>query len=147
MHFTLSHAFTIPSKKNSSSCPVIVKFYSEFIRSLIFKHKRDALPTTTDLPSNRIRPKFSIYEDLTSSNHALLRSFADDPRVKSAWSFSGQIRFKTHTSDTVYKTSSLSDTFDMLVKPSTSNPIRNSPSNNNNSNTTSNRFSSLMDHT
>jgi hypothetical protein len=33
----------------------------------------------------------------------------------------------------------------MLVKPSTSNPIRNSPSNN--SNTTSNRFSSLMDHT
>jgi hypothetical protein len=145
MHFTLSHAFTIPSKKNSSSCPVIVKFYSEFIRSLIFKHKRDALPTTTDLPSNRIRPKFSIYEDLTSSNHALLRSFADDPRVKSAWSFSGQIRFKTHTSDTVYKTSSLSDTFDMLVKPSTSNPIRNSPPNN--SNTTSNRFSSLMDHT
>jgi hypothetical protein len=30
MHFTLSHAFTIPSKKNSSSRPVIVKFYSEF---------------------------------------------------------------------------------------------------------------------
>ena len=145
MHFTLCHAFTIPSKKNSSSCPVIVKFYSEFIRSLIFKHKRDALPTTTDLPSNRIRPKFSIYEDLTSSNHALLRSFADDPRVKSAWSFSGQIRFKTHTSDTVYKATSLSDTFDMLVKPTTANPIRNSSSNN--SNTTSNRFSSLMDHT
>jgi hypothetical protein len=147
MHFTLSHAFTIPSKKNSS-CPVVVKFYSEFIRSLIFKHKRDALPTTTDLPSNRIRPKYSIYEDLTSSNHALLRSFADDPRVKAAWSFSGQIRFKTHTSDTVYKTSSLSDTFDKLVKPSASNPARDSASNNsNNTSNTSNRFSSLMDHT
>ncbi len=70
---------------------------------------------------------------------------ADDPRVKSAWSFSGQIRFKTHTSDTVYKTSSLSDTFDKLVKPPASNSARDSPSNN--SNNTSNRFSSLMDHT
>jgi hypothetical protein len=149
MHFTLSHAFPIPSKKNSSSYPVIVKFYSEFIRSLIFKHKRDALPTTTDLPSNRIRPKYSIYEDLTASNHSLLRSFADDPRVKSAWSFSGQIRFKTHTSDTVYKTSSLSDTFDKLVKPAPSNPAHASSINSSisSSNLSSNRFSSLMDHT
>jgi len=145
MHFTLSHAFTIPSKKNSHSCPVIVKFYSEFIRSLIFKHKRDALPTTTDLPSNRIRPKYSIYEDLTASNHTLLRSFADDPRVKSAWSFSGQIRFKTHTSDTVYKTSSLSDTFDKLVKPPPSTPAN--ANSTNSSNFTSNRYSSLMDET
>jgi hypothetical protein len=145
MHFTLSHAFTIPSKKNSHSCPVIVKFYSEFIRSLIFKHKRDALPTTTDLPSNRIRPKYSIYEDLTASNHTLLRSFADDPRVKSAWSFSGQIRFKTHSSDTVYKTSSLSDTFDKLVKPAPSSTAH--ASSTNSSHPTSNRYASLMDDT
>jgi hypothetical protein len=145
MHFTLSHAFAIPSKKNSSSCPVIVKFYSEFIRSLVFKHKRDALPTTTDLPSNRIRPKYSIYEDLTASNHSLLRSFADDPRVKSAWSFSGQIRFKTHASDTIFKATSLSDTFDKLVKPPP--PGSAHPISSNNSIPTSNRFSSLMDHT
>jgi hypothetical protein len=145
MHFTLSHAFAIPSKKNSPSSPVIVKFYSEFIRSLVFKHKRDALPTTTDLSSNRVRPKYSIYEDLTASNHSLLRSFADDPRVKSAWSFSGQIRFKTHSSDTVYKATSLSDTFDKIVKPPTSTTVH--ASSNSSSNPTSNRYASLMDHT
>ena len=145
MHFTLSHAFAIPSKKNSPSSPVIVKFYSGFIRSLVFKHKRDALPTTTDLSSNRVRPKYSIYEDLTASNHSLLRSFADDPRVKSAWSFSGQIRFKTHSSDTVYKATSLSDTFDKIVKPPTFTTAH--ASSNSSSIPTSNRYASLMDHT
>jgi hypothetical protein len=145
MHFTLSHAFAIPSKKNSPSSPVIVKFYSEFIRSLVFKHKRDALPTTTDLSSNRVRPKYSIYEDLTASNHSLLRSFADDPRVKSAWSFSGQIRFKTHSSYTVYKATSLSDTFDKIVKPPTSTIVH--ASSNSSANPASNRYASLMDHT
>jgi hypothetical protein len=145
MHFTLSHALAIPSKKNSPSSPVIVKFYSEFIRSLVFKHKRDALPTTTDLSSNLVRPKYSIYEDLTASNHSLLHSFADDPRVKSAWSFSGQIRFKTHSSDTVYKATSLSDTFDKIVKPLTSTTAH--ASSNSSSISTPNLYSSLMDHT
>jgi hypothetical protein len=146
LHFTLSHAFAIPSKKNSSSCPVIIKFYSEFIRSMVFKHKREALPTTTDLSSNRIRPKYSIFEDLTPANHSLLRSFADDPRVRSAWSFSGQIRFKTHQDETVYKAHSLSDTYDKLVKPliaSHSNPASNPASNP--TNRPSNHFTALMD--
>ncbi len=121
-HFILSNAFSIPSKKNSSSSPVIVKFHSDAIRSLIFKFKRTALPTINDLPSNRVRPKYSVYEDLTAANHILLRSFADDPRVKSAWSFGGQIRFKTHTSDTVYKASSLTDTYEKLVRPPLPHP-------------------------
>jgi hypothetical protein len=121
-HFIFSNVFSIPSKKNSSSSPVIVKFYSEAIRSLIFKFKRTSLPTINDLPSNRVRPKYSVYEDLTAANHTLLRSFADDPRVKSAWSFGGQIRFKTHLSDTVYKASSLTDTYEKLVKPPQPHP-------------------------
>jgi hypothetical protein len=121
LHHTLVSAFSIPSKKNSNSCPVIVKFYSEFLRSLVFKHKRAALPTTNDLTTHRVRPRFSIYEDLTAANHTLLRSFADDPRVKSAWSYGGQVRFKTHD-DSTYKASSLSDTFDKLVKPPPAHP-------------------------
>jgi hypothetical protein len=135
LHLTLASAFTIPSKK-SASCPVIIKLYSETLRSLVFKHKRSALPTTNDLTTHRVRPKFSIYEDLTPANHTLLRSFIDDPRVKSAWSYGGQIRFKTHD-DTTYKASSLSDTFEKLVKPpppaASSSPTRN-------------RYEALMDH-
>jgi hypothetical protein len=128
LHSTLANAFTIPSKKNTTS-PVVVKFHSEIIRSLVFKHKQDALPTIPDPTSNRIRPKYSIYEDLTSANHTLLRSFSDDSRVKSAWTFNGQVRFKTHINDTVYRVNSSSDTFEKLVKPPTSsiNPSNSSP--------------------
>jgi hypothetical protein len=126
LHFTLVNAFAIPAKKNAPSSPVIVKFFSEFIRGLVFKHKRAALPTTTDLSSNRVLPKYSIYEDLTAANHTLLRSFADDPRVKSAWSFGGQVRFKPHHEDRIYKATSLLDTYDKLVSTS-ANTQRRSP--------------------
>jgi hypothetical protein len=120
LHSTLVNAFTVPSKNTTP--PVVVKFYSEIIRSLVFKHKRDALPTVPDPTSNRIRPKYAIYEDLTPANHTLLRSFADDSRVKSAWTFNGQVRFKTHTDDAVYRVNSSTDTFEKLVKPPTSSP-------------------------
>jgi hypothetical protein len=143
LHFTLSSAFAIPTKKPSASSPVVVKFYSEFIRSLIFKYKKEALPTYSDLSTNRIRPRFSIFEDLTPSNHTLLRTFANDPRVKSAWTFGGQVRFKTHQSDTIYRTSSLNDTYDSIIKPPSTSPST-APSNNTQQRS-SNRFVPLMD--
>ncbi len=120
IYSTIANAFAIPSKK-SSTAPVVVKFYSELIRNLVFKHKRNTIPTAPDPASNRVRPIYSIYEDLTASNHSLLRTFADDSRVKSVWSFNGQIRFKTHQSETVYRASSLSNTFDKLVDPPATN--------------------------
>jgi hypothetical protein len=122
-HLLVTNVFALPSKKGSNSCPVILKLSSEFIRNLIFKHKKDSLPKDTDLTTHRVRNRYSIFEDLTTSNHAVLRSLADDPRVKSVWSYGGQIRFKTHESDTVYKVKNLTDTFDSLVTPArTSTP-------------------------
>jgi hypothetical protein len=117
LYTTIANAFAIPSKKNSSSSPVVVKLYSEHLRSLIFKHKKSALPTAPDPQSNRIRQKYAIYEDLTPANHSLLRTFADDSRVKSAWSFGGQIRFKTHHDETIHKVTSLSASYDSIIKP------------------------------
>jgi hypothetical protein len=125
LHSIISNAFAIPSKKNSPSSPVVVKLTSEYLRGLIFKHKKDALPTTTDLQSNRVRQKFAIYEDLSPANHQLLRTFVDDPRVKSACSYGGQIRFKTHLDETIHKVTSLTATYDSMIKPpssSDSNP-------------------------
>jgi len=122
-HLLVTNVFALPSKKGSNSCPVILKLSSEFIRNLIFKHKKDSLPKDTDLTTHRVRNRYSIFEDLTTSNHAVLRSLADDPRVKSVWSYGGQIRFKTQESDTVYKVKNLTDTFDSLVTPArTSTP-------------------------
>jgi len=120
LHNIISNAFVIPSKKNSLSSPVVVKLCSEYLRGLIFKHKKNALPTSTDLQSNRVRQKYAIYEDLSTANHQLLRSFVDDPRVKSAWSYGGQIRFKTHQDDIIHKVTSLSSTYDTIIKPPSS---------------------------
>jgi hypothetical protein len=63
-HFIISNVFVIPSKKASTSCPVILKLNSELFRSLIFKHKKASLPTSLDTSSNRVRNKYSIFEDL-----------------------------------------------------------------------------------
>ena len=89
---------------------------------MIFRYKKAALPIIKDA-ANRDRSKYAVFEDLSPANHAILRSFADDKkRVKSVWSFGGQIRFKTHDSDTVYKIKSITDTYESLVKPSRSTP-------------------------
>jgi hypothetical protein len=116
-HFLITNAFAIPPGRNSRSSTVIVKLQSEAVRSMIFKHKKLALPTTTDISTNRVRNKYSIFEDLSPASHAQLRAFNDDIRVKSVWTFGGQIRFKTNESEQVYKTKSLSDTYDTIIKP------------------------------
>jgi hypothetical protein len=96
---------------------VVIKLSNLTTRNLIFRHKKTALPHDRDLASNKVRPRYSIYEDLTPANHAHLRSLSADPRVKSIWSYNGQIRFKHHESEDIVKVRALSDTFDSLVKP------------------------------
>ncbi len=116
LHYLIVNAFTIPAKRASPSNPVILKLNSKFIRSLVFKHKKTALPTMLDISSNKVRNKFSIFEDLSPATHAQFRSFSEDARVKSVWSYRGQVRFKTHESEVVFKAKSLSDTFESIVK-------------------------------
>lgn len=113
--FLIDQAFAIPSKKGNY-CPVVVKLSNLSSRHLIFKHKKAALPQITDMTAQRTRSKYSIYEDLTPANHAQLRALSDDPRIKSIWTYNGQIRFKPHDSETVHKIRSLSDTYDSVVK-------------------------------
>jgi hypothetical protein len=112
--FLIDQAFAIPSKKGGP-CPVIVKIANPWCRNLIFKHKKAALPQLTDLATGKSRSQFTIVEDLTAANHAQLRALSADPRVRSVWSYSGQIRFKSNESESVYKVKSLNDTFDSLV--------------------------------
>jgi hypothetical protein len=125
LHLLVTNVFALPSKKDR--CPVILKFSSEFVRNLIFKHKKEALPKDTDFATNRVRNRYSIFEDLTATNHAMLRSLADDPRVRSVWSFSGQLRFKCHDSEVVYRVKNLSDTYDSIVTPSRNSPTGRPP--------------------
>jgi len=109
-------AFVIPAKKDKPT-PVILKLSSISIRNLIFRFKKQALPQVQDLASNRVRSKYSIFEDLSPAAHAQLYAFSSDPRVKSAWTYNGQIRFKIQNSETVYRSKSLADTYESIIKP------------------------------
>jgi hypothetical protein len=116
-HFLIDNAFVIPTKKGSSP-PVIVKLASQFTRNLIFRLKKDALPKSLHPETHKERCQYAIFEDLSPGNHALLRSFNDDKRVKSALSYNGQIKFKLLNSETIYRAKSTNDTVDSIVKPS-----------------------------
>jgi hypothetical protein len=113
--FLIDSAFSIPSK-NPSSCPVIVKFSSTFIRNLIFSYKNDALPKMPDPVSHRLRPKFAIYEDLTPANFAHLRTLTEDPRTTTIWTYNGMVKFRVKDSETIYRSRSLADTVDSILK-------------------------------
>jgi hypothetical protein len=112
--FLIDQAFAIPTKKGGP-CPVVVKLSNLSSRNLIFKYKKTALPQIRDLTSGKVRSQYTIVEDLTPANHAQLRALSADHRVRSVWSYNGQIRFKAHDSETIFKVRSLSDTFDSLA--------------------------------
>jgi hypothetical protein len=115
-HLMMDNVFAIPAKKDQSS-PVILKLSSQYLRNLIFYHKKEALPKMTDPTTHKMRGKYTIFEDLSPANYTLFRSFANDKqRVKSVWSFGGQIRYKLHDNDFVYKCKSLNDTVESLSK-------------------------------
>jgi hypothetical protein len=114
--FLIDQAFAIPTKKGGP-CPVIVKLVNPWCRNLIFKHKKAILPQLTDMSTGKTRSQFTIVEDLTAANHAQLRALSADHRVRSVWSHSGQIRFKPHDSENIYKVKALTDTYDSLVAP------------------------------
>jgi hypothetical protein len=120
-HLLIDNVFVLPAKKNTPP-PVILKLSSQYLRNLIFLYKKNALPKLMDMTTNKQRNKFSIYEDLSPANYAVFRTFADDQRVRSVWSYSGQIRFKVHDSEQVYKVKNLQDSFDSLVKQVRSPP-------------------------
>ena len=119
--FIIDSAFAIPSK-NPTSCPVIVKFASSFIRNLIFSYKNDVLPKIPDPVTHRIRSKFAIYEDLTPANFAHLRALTEDPRTTSIWTYNGMVKFRVKDSETIYRSRSITDTVDSILKPK-QNPL------------------------
>lgn len=114
--FLIESAFAIPSK-STTSAPVIVKLSSASIKSLIFQHKKEALPSTSDPVAGRPRPKYGIYEDLTPANLSQFRTISEDQRTTAVWTYNGQIKFRIRDSETIFKVRSLSDTVESLIMP------------------------------
>jgi len=116
-HFIIDSAFAIPTKKGNN-CQVIVKLSSMYIRNMIFRLKKTTFAKTMDPVTRKERSAYAIHEDLAPANYQLLRSFADDPKVKSAWSYNGQIKFRLHDDDTIYRAKHLTDTVDSVCRRS-----------------------------
>ena len=114
-------AHILPARKEGNK-PIILRFYSRYMRSLIFKHRKNFAPRDTRTPNSGTgtdkppRMKYSFFEDLSRETYAKLSEIKGLPDVLSAWTVSGSIRFKTKNSDTVYKVKSLSDTYESLVE-------------------------------
>jgi hypothetical protein len=122
-HNIIEVAHILPGK--NSNKPVIVRFFSRYWRSLLFRFRRDHAPRegpTTDAagggPAASRRPpkmRFPFYEDLTRATFKQLMRIQQHEEVVSAWTVSGVIRFKVKNKESVYKVTCVYDTVEDLV--------------------------------
>ena len=83
--FLMQHLPSLP--------PIIVKFRNLLHRSAILRNKKAIIPASTAAEKLAGAARFIIVEDLTPSNHKLLRDLQEDERVSKVWSVDGRIRF------------------------------------------------------
>ena len=121
----LENAHILPGK--GSTKPVIVRFYSRYWRSIIFRHRKSSAPreeltnTTTRRGAEGGRERsgrmlFPFFEDLTRATFKQLQSIKSTEGVVAVWSVSGIIKFKLADDEQIYKVSSLYDTVDSLTQ-------------------------------
>jgi hypothetical protein len=108
-------AHILPGK--SARKPVIVRFFSRYWRSLLFKHRRDYAPREAAAGGDRPgKMKYPFYEDLTRATFRQLKLIQSDERVSAAWTVSGTVRFKLVDEEKVFKVSNMYDTVDDLIE-------------------------------
>jgi hypothetical protein len=122
----LETAHILPGKGPNK--PVIARFYSRYWKGLIFKYRREFAPRESTGAataaaaggarggqSRPARMKYPFFEHLTSTTFKQLKAIQSHEEVQSAWTVSGNIKFKLKSSDTIYKVSSIFDTVDSLT--------------------------------
>jgi hypothetical protein len=121
----LETAHILPAKGNSIP-PIIARFYTRNIKSMLFRLKkefavREASNNNSNSTASNNRPsqgrfRHPFYEDLTRHNFAKLRAISQHELVESAWSVSGSIRFKLKDEILVRKVKSVFASVDDIVK-------------------------------
>ncbi len=118
----LETAHILPAKPGTTP-PIICRFYTRNIRSMIFKLKRDFAPREEVEPSQQSRGErykqgkfmYPIYEDLTKANFLKLRALGQHEKVQSCWSVNGSLKFKLKDNDTVRRVKSVYDTVENII--------------------------------
>jgi hypothetical protein len=120
-HNLIEIAHILPGK--GSRKPVIIRFFSRYWRSLLFRYRKEFAPREGPAPApsssaDQRRPAkmcYPFYEDLTRATFKQLMMIQQHEQVVSAWTVSGVVRFKVKDSDVIYKVSSIYDTVDDIV--------------------------------
>jgi regulator of replication initiation timing len=107
-------AHILPGKNTKK--PIIVRFFSRYWRSLLFKHRKDSAPREAANGDRPGRMRYPFYEDLTRATFKQLKTIQADERVTSAWTVSGTVRFKLENNDRIFKVTSIYDTVDDLIE-------------------------------
>jgi hypothetical protein len=108
-------AHILPGK--GAKKPIIVRFFSRYWRSLLFRFRKDHAPREAAPAADRSgRMRYPFYEDLTRATFKQLKAIQADDSVTAAWTVSGNIRFKVENDDTIYRVSNMYDTVADLVE-------------------------------
>jgi hypothetical protein len=94
--------------KDGAIKPIIARFFSREVRSLVFRHKKAYAPKVADGPT-RGRYRYSVFEDLTALTFSKMRALAADARVAASWTARGQIRYRLVDDPTVKKVNNILD--------------------------------------
>ncbi len=110
----LETAHILPSKPGTVP-PIICRFFTRNLRTLMFRLKRDCAPRETPeepagTRSERSKPGRYLnpfYEDLTRPNFNKFRALSQHDSVQSCWTVNGSIRYKLKGDETIRKVKSV----------------------------------------
>jgi uncharacterized coiled-coil protein SlyX len=114
----LENAHILPAKSSSRPKPIIARFYSRPLRSILFQLKKEYAPKkdiTTPSGERKTAYVYPFYEDLTKDAFQLLQALLKDPRTGPVWSVGGRIRYKLKDSSVVKKVTSIFDSVDDIL--------------------------------
>ena len=89
----LSNGHFVGKKRDNLPRTIIIRFMSRYMRNLFLKYKRKFMPNPTAAETTMGVKFYSAFPDLTAMNHKYLMALKQDPRVKAAWAFDGNLRF------------------------------------------------------
>jgi hypothetical protein len=114
----LEYGHILGKGKNGVPPAIIIKFYSRFYRSVLFRYKRaylnpytsrramgpqgsPASPSDQSTPPPTTASPTYINEDLTTATYIKLKEMIKDRDIKKVWTMNGKIRYLTHEENDV----------------------------------------------
>ena len=117
-HQLIERAHVLPGAEGKSGSN-IVRFFIRDYRSLLFIHKKEYQPRENPPPNSKYPGLYlyPIHEDLTRASFSKMRALSAHPKVLSAWSTNGIIRFRLEgdTTNSIHRVLNVFDSVEKLI--------------------------------